>query len=501
MDSPVEIPYRSFIKIDRKSDTAIYMQVAHQLINAIQRGSLPLGTKLPGTRALSTILDVHRNTIVAVYDELFAQGWVESVPNKGTFIIGKNEEKPMKIGIFNKNSLRLYPQSTGFSFKTTNILDNPFEHSDCEYMFNDGVPDIRLTQIDQHSRIYSSILKRKKGQYKMLGHYNHDGSEFFKKNLANYLNLSRGLSVSKNNLLITRSTEMSIYIASEILLSEGDVVLVGDLSYFSVNMIFQKMGVKILSVPIDDEGLSVEGVREICKTQKIRMLYLTPHHHYPTTVTLSAQRRLELLSLANEYGFIILEDDYDYDFHYDKSPILPLASADTNGMVIYIGSFGKSLAPGFRTGFIVAPENLMKEMRKYLGIIDRQGDILMEQVLGEMIAEGEIHRYLKKSLKVYQERRDRFTELLNVHLGEYIKFRKPSGGLAVWVEWKVPINLMQLSRKCSYDNLFLPKTILYQNRGLTAMRLGYGHLSFEEMESSIKILAKNAKILIPIDKL
>lgn len=495
MDSPVEVPYQSFIKIDRKSDTAIYMQVSHQLINAIQRGSLPLGTKLPGTRTLSSILEVHRNTIVAVYDELFAQGWVESWPNKGTFVIGKNEERPLKIGNFNRNNLKHYPQSTGFSFKTTNILDNPFEHSDCEYMFSDGVPDIRLTQIDQHSRIYSSILKRK-GQHKMLGHYNHDGSEFFKKNLANYLNLSRGLSISKNNLLITRSTEMSIYIASEILLSEGDTVLVGDLSYFSVNMIFQKKGVKILSVPIDEEGLIAEGVREICNKQKIRMLYLTPHHHYPTTVTLSAQRRLELLALANEYGFIILEDDYDYDFHYDKSPILPLSSADTNGMVIYIGSFGKSLAPGFRTGFIVAPENLMTEMRKYLGIIDRQGDILMEQVLGEMIAEGEIHRYLKKSLKVYQERRDRFVELLNEHLGDYITFRKPSGGLAVWVEWKVPLNLMQLSRKCSLDHLFLPKTILYQNRDLTAMRLGYGNLTFEEMENSIQILAKNAKALI-----
>jgi Transcriptional regulators containing a DNA-binding HTH domain and an aminotransferase domain (MocR family) and their eukaryotic orthologs len=495
MSSPVEVPYQSFIKIDRKADTTIYMQIAHQLINAIQRGSLPLGTKLPGTRALSQILEVHRNTIVAVYDELFAQGWVESVPNKGTFVIGKNEEKPLKIGSFNKNNLKQYPQSTGFSFKTTNILDNPFEHSDCEYMFNDGVPDIRLTQIDQHSRIYTSILKRK-GHHKMFGHYNHDGSEFFKKNLANYLNLSRGLAVSKNNLLITRSTEMSIYIVSQILLAAGDTVLVGDLSYFSVNMIFQKVGVKILSVPIDENGINADAVREICRKQKIRMLYLTPHHHYPTTVTLSAQRRLELLNLANEYGFIILEDDYDYDFHYDKSPILPLASADTYGMVIYIGSFGKSLAPGFRTGFIVAPENLMTEMRKYLGIIDRQGDVLMEQVLGEMIAEGEIHRYLKKSLKVYQERRDRFTELLDEYLGDFITFRKPTGGLAVWTEWKVPINLMQLSRNCSHDRLFLPRTLLYQNQKLTAMRLGYGNLDFNEMKKSIEILSQNAGLLI-----
>jgi len=492
MSSPVEFPYESFILINRNSEISIYMQISNQLINAIQRGVLPFGIKLPGTRALSIILNVHRNTIVAAYDELFAQGWVESLPNKGTFVIGKNQEKPFQIQDFEKNNLEHYPKSTGFSFKTSNILDNPFEYSDCEYIFNDGVPDIRLTQIDHHSRIYSSILKRKAHK---IGQYNQDGSEFFKKNLSQFLNLSRGLPISKNNLLITRSTEMSIYIVSEILLSAGDVVLVGELSYFSVNMIFQKAGVNIQSISIDDEGINVEEVRAACKKQKIRMLYLTPHHHYPTTVTLSAKRRLELLNLANEFGFIILEDDYDYDFHYDKSPILPLASADTNGMVIYIGSFGKSLVPGFRTGFIVAPENLMIEMRKYLGIIDRQGDVLMEHVLGEMIAEGEINRYLKKSLKTYQERRDYFVSLLEQNLGDYIDFQKPSGGLAVWMKWKIPVNLMQLSRNCTKNNLFIPKTLLYQNKNLTAMRLGFGNLNLNEMDKSIEILSENIKLL------
>ncbi|MDQ0594187.1 GntR family transcriptional regulator/MocR family aminotransferase [Chryseobacterium ginsenosidimutans] len=493
MDSPVEIPYKSFIKIDRNSNISIYMQIANQLINAIQRGYLPFGTKLPGTRILSEVLEVHRNTIVSVYEELFAQGWIEILPNKGTFIIGKEQDKPIKIKNFENNSLENYPKTAGFSFKTSNILDNPFEHSNCEFIFNDGIPDIRLTQIDQQSRIYSSTLKRKAHK---IGQYNQDGSEFFKKNLSQYLNLSRGLPISKNNLLITRSTEMSIYIVSEILLSEGDTVLVGELSYFSVNMIFQKAGVNIKSIPIDNEGINVEEVRKICEKQKIRMLYLTPHHHYPTTVTLSAQRRLELLNLASEFGFIILEDDYDYEFHYDKSPILPLASADTSGMVVYIGSFGKSLAPGFRTGFIVAPENLMIEMRKYLGIIDRQGDVLMEHVLGEMIAEGEINRYLKKSLKIYQERRDYFSLLLEQNLGEFLNFQKPSGGLAIWIEWKFSINLMQFSRECAKNNLFIPKTLLYQNKNLTAMRLGYGNFNCNEMEKSIEIFHKTLKSLI-----
>lgn len=493
MSSPVEIPYKTFIKIIRDSDVAIYMQITNQIINAIQRGFLPFGTKLPGSRSLSIILEVHRKTVVGAYEELYAQGWVESIPNKGTFVIGKNQEKPADFSDFNNINLRNYPKTTGFSFKTSNILDNPFEHSDCEFIFDDGVPDIRLTQIDQQSRVYSSALKTKAHK---IGHYNQDGSEFFKKNLSGYLNSSRGLAISNDNLLITRSTEMSIFILSEILLSRDDTVLIAALSYFSVNMIFQKAGVNIITVPVDNEGIDVNEVRKICQKNKIRMLYLTPHHHYPTTVTLSAQRRLELLNLAGEFGFIILEDDYDYDFHYDKSPILPLASADTDGMVIYIGSFGKSLAPGFRTGFIVAPENLMKEMRKHLGIIDRQGDILMEHVLGEMIAEGEINRYLKKSLKIYKERRDHFTGLLNKYMGDVISFQKPSGGLAVWMEWTVPVNLLRLSRNCSENDLFIPKTLLYQNKEITGMRIGFGSMDIEEMEKSFSILSHNIKQII-----
>jgi GntR family transcriptional regulator/MocR family aminotransferase len=130
-----------------------------------------------------------------------------------------------------------YPQQTGFSFSQSNLLDNPFEHSSCTYIFNDGVPDTRLSQIGNYSSFYSNL--KRKSSYKKIGYYNTEGSEYFKEHLSQYLNLSRGLHISKNNLLITRSTEMSIYIISEILLSEGDMVVVGDPSYFAVNMIFR----------------------------------------------------------------------------------------------------------------------------------------------------------------------------------------------------------------------------------------------------------------------
>ncbi len=215
---------------------------------------------------------------------------------------------------------------------------------------------------------------------------------------------------------------------------------------------------------------------------------MTPHHDYPTTVSLSAQRRTELLQLANEKGFVIVEDDHDYDFYYDRQPLLPLASADHNGMVIYVGAFGKSLAPGFRTGFIVAPTDLMREMRKYLGIIDRQGDVLMEQALGEMIEEGIIQRHLKRSLNTYKDRRDHLSGILEREFLEWLTFKKPAGGLACWTVFHDPINLMQLRQQCAKNNLFIPQTLLYQNRQLTAIRIGFGHLEPQEMQTACAIM-------------
>lgn len=486
MNSPV-IPYSSFIQIDRQSSTPVYLQITNQLSNAIQRDFLPKGTKLPGTRLLADLLDVNRNTIVAVFDELEQQGWIEVKANKGTFVIEKTPDKPQKIQTEKEKYLYQYPSQTGFGFTKSNLLDNPFETAQCAYVFNDGTPDIRLAQTRQLSAFYSANLKRKNIQTKW-DYSNRIENDFFKRNLANYFNLSRGLHISTSEILVTRSSEMSVYLVSQALLSPNDVVVVADLSYFTANMAFQKAGAKIVSIPTDEQGIDVDFLENLCTRQRIRMLYIMPHYHYPTTVTLCAQRRVKLLQLASKYGFIILEDDYDYDFHYDKSPVLPLASVDNSGMVVYIGTFGKALAPGFRTGFVIAPQNLITELYRHLSLIDRRSDTVMEQVLGELIEEGELIRFQKKHVQVYQSRRDLFCKLLEQHFSQHLTFEKPSGGLAIWTEWKTPLNLLKLKKMCKQNDLFIPKTLLYQNKDLTAMRLGFGHLNESEMENSLGIM-------------
>jgi len=487
--SPVEYNYSSFITIDRYSDVPVYLQVTNQMILAINRGILKSAQKLIGTRQLADQLGIHRNTASASYDELHSQGWVEILPNKGTFVASF-----LPKTVPNPKRENHYPSRTGYSFKKSFLFDNPFEYIDCRYVWNDGSPDIRLTQLEDLSRVYSANLKRRSNRKKM-GYYNQEGSEYFKEQLAAYLAQSRGLKIEPSNLLITRSMEMSLYMLSEVILTAGDLVLVGELSYFSANMIFQKSGSKLMTVPVDDEGMDMDHVRKICQNHQVRMVHVSPHVHYPSTVSLSPRRRMELLRLAKEYGFIIVEDDQEYDFQYDKPALVPLASHDEDGMVIYVSSFGKSLAPGFRTGFIVAPENLIIELRKHLGMIDRQGDVLMEQALGELIEDGSINRHLKKSLKIYRSRRNDMAVRLMEELGDEIDFQIPNAGLAFWLTWKKPINLYKLSQLALKNDLYIPKTLLYQNNKLTGMRVGFGHLDQVEMEETILIVKEVLKTL------
>jgi GntR family transcriptional regulator/MocR family aminotransferase len=489
MSSPVEIPFKNVILLDRLSGTPVYLQIARQMINAIQRGLLTKGVKLPGTRLLAEMLEVHRKTVVAAYDELDAQGWIETLPNKGTFITKKSPTSDAIPLEFSAQDLISYPKQTGFSFDQSMLLDRPVSVSNVDLEFTDGLPDVRLAPMDKLAKTYSSVLKRNNNR-KYLSYSHVEGNAYFREKLAIYLNNTRGLHISKENIITTRGIQMGIYLSSMLLIKKGDNVVVGNLSYYVANMIFQQAGANILSVPVDDQGISVEAVRQLCEKTRIRMLYITPHHHYPTTVTLSAERRVELLTLSVKYGFIILEDDHDYDFHYNSSPVLPLASADSAGMVVYVGSFCKALAPGLRSGYIVAPENLITELGKFRRIIDRQGDLMMEQALGELLDEGEIQRHIKKAQKVYHQRRDLLTELLRENLSDYLSFKSPPGGLAIWTEWRKDINLMRVSKACLKYNLHLPQTLLFQTGQLSAIRLGFGNMDDKELTEAIHILQK-----------
>jgi GntR family transcriptional regulator/MocR family aminotransferase len=501
IDSPVSVLLKQVIDFDKSMSQPVYIQVSQQIVNAIQRRYLSKGTKLPGTRIFGQLLKVHRNTAVAIYEELALQGWVEIIPNKGTFII-EPSPKTAKIKAPSQkiNEAFTYAKTTGFPFQKSFHLASTIQLTNAKYTINDGKPDVRLHPVHQFTRWYSAAMKRKTLITKWNKPNEHSHT-LFQTQLCNYLNATRGFHIKPANLISTRSSEMSLYIVSQLLIKQNDVVLVGNLSNYASNMIFQQVGASIKTIPVDAEGLDIEYIKKHFTKNSIRCVYVCAQRDYPTMVTLSAERRLALLQLAAVYGFAIIEDDYDYDFQFEGSAMLPMASAGASGMVIYLGKLGQSLFPSFQTGFVVAPENLISEATNYLQLLDKQGDLIQEQMLSELIIEGEIYRLMKKNVVLYKQRRDYLCQLLIAYFADLAHWEIPAGGLAIWLQFQPHIPLVKLAAAAEKNDLFLPKTILYQNKNTCAIRFGFGHLDTEEMTLVIKKL-KNAydKVFVPTIK-
>ncbi|PIF00632.1 MAG: GntR family transcriptional regulator [Maribacter sp.] len=488
MSSPVIDILKQLVAFDKTIVQPVYIQVAQQVINAIQRGYLEKGSKLPGTRVLSRLLNIHRNTAVAIYEELASQGWVDIIANKGTFVLVP-EESTVKIKATAQHihQAYTYPKVAGFPFQQSFHLASTTEETSSKYTLSDGTPDLRLHPVHQFSRWYSAAMKRKP----LINKWNRTSAlipSVFSTQLCNYLNATRGFHIKPNNLVNTRSTEMSLYIVSQLLVKQGDLVLVGQLSNYAANMIFQQAAATIRTIPVDNEGLNVGYIEKYFVKGSIRCVYVCANRDYPTTVTLSAKRRLQLLQLAKTHGFAIIEDDHDHDFQFEGSAMLPMASADANGMVIYLGKLGQSLFPSFHTGFVVAPENLISEAKNYLQLLDKQGDLIQEQMLSELISEGEIYRLKKKNIVTYKQRRDSLCHFLNYYFEGILTWEIPLGGLAIWLQFAETISLVKLAEEAEKFDLFLPKTILYQNKNTCAIRFGFGHLNEEELEIVVKKL-------------
>ena len=199
-----------------------------------------------------------------------------------------------------------------------------------------------------------------------------------------------------------------------------------------------------------------------------------------------------LLQLAEQYGFAILEDDYDYDFHYLSRPILPLASADRQGMVVYVGSLTKSVAPAFRVGYVVAPAALIDELARLRRIIDRQGDPMLEFAIGQLFKTGEMKRHFRKALRTYHARRDYFCNLLTSELADAVQFTKPDGGMAVWATFNPVVDMEQLARQASSMGLYMASGQAHNPPGqsLNGTRLGFASSTEDELRQSVLVLKK-----------
>ncbi len=483
------LPYQTLICINKNCSQPIYLQIVSEFIRQIQDGIVKSGTKLPGSRKLAELLGVHRKTVVTAMEELYAQGWVELIPYKGTYIAGCLPK--VKAKQWSEQAVNLtMPKEAGFEFTPTKLIQIPTILNQ-RLSLNDGYPDVRLAPVEEMATAYARNLRRYAGS-NVLSYGNLFGQEYLRSVLSEEFNKTRGLRSTADNFLITRGSQMAIYLTINALIHKGDKVIVGETNYHVANRCLQMVGAKILHIPVDKDGLVVEEMEALCTTHSIKAVYVTSHHHHPTTVTLKPERRIQLLALAEKYRFMIIEDDYDYEFHYGNCPVLPLASADRHGLVVYIGSFSKLTAPAFRLGYVIAPQNVIRELVKLRRVIDLQGDAVLELAFAEMMEAGIIRRYLKKALKQYRIRRNVFCELLQKKLPNVVSFNKPQGGMAIWANFSEKVSLVELAKIAPKYDIFIGDGLIHNppNQNLNSTRLGFASLNEAEIEEAITLLEK-----------
>lgn len=476
--------FSSGLIIDKEAVLPVYMQLANQLMGLIRAGTLSAGHRLPSTRQLALVLNVHRKTVIRAYDELLAQGWLESRAGSGTFVAAHLPvSKPQSL----LNNTPDVARVAGFGVKPAPHLQRKMADLNIDLHLDDGFPDVRIAPVLDISRAYRTQLLTG-NPYSRLGYADPKGSAWLRQELAAYLNITRGLRVTPANILIVRGTVMGLHLACAGLLEPGDTVVTAEPGWAGAETNFLQAGANLVKIPVDEYGMDINRLEALCLKQPVRLAYVTSHHHYPTTVALRADRRVHLLSLAQKYGFIVFEDDYDYDFHYQNKPLMPLASADDAGMVLYCGSFSKTISPAIRVGYLVGPENVIEQLAQLRRTIDRQGDTLLENAMAELLQNGIIQRHLRKSLRMYQQRRDIFCSLMNDYLKNYVQFKVPDGGLAVWTHFDEQIDLPRLAQSA------LKKGLYFQGDNSPAApnftRLGFASSTPAELECCVEILTK-----------
>jgi len=467
-------PWKLEIQVDHHCDKAIYLQIADVIIADIQSGRLKSGMVLPGSRTLARELSLNRNTIVEALQVLLNEEWLVAKERKGIFVA-------TTLPVFRKNHNKILP-----------VHIPPATDPVYRIRFDDGSPDSTIAPVAALARAYRQLFNRN-ARWQLMGYGNELGNMAFREAIAEMLNHQRGMQVNTPNICITRGSQMAMYLTAMVLFKKGDYVLVENPGYKPAWKAFENAGAKLLPVRVDEDGMLVQDVvKYLKKYPAIKALYTTPHHQYPTTVTLSLQRRLELVALSNAYGFTIIEDDYDNEFHFGYRPVLPVSSNAELKNYVYIGTMSKVVAPALRTGYLVGRNtNFIEKAGALRKIIDVQGDAIMEQAILQLIQEGAIKRHLKKATGYYKEKRDYAATLLTKYLGRKAGFSIPDGGLAFWLVPYRPVDWVQVEEKLKRKGItiILPGNYSY-HKPVNGLRLGYANLSKDQLEEGIQELAR-----------
>ena len=467
----------------RESSGPLYLRIADAVATAIRGGRVRAGERLPSTRDLAKQLGVHRKTVGAAYTELMSQGLVATAHGRTTMVA---RALPPSIAPTPGGGV---PSTSGFELAATSPPYTGTRRAAGLLTLLGGIPDLRFAWPAELGRAYSRALRRRDG-HRLLDYGDPRGDDRLRTALADLLRRTRGLSATPDNVIVMRGALQGLYVAARALLRPGDRVAIEALAHPAAVGILRVCGAQLEPIPVDAHGLDVGALVRLCRRQRIRAVYLTPCHQLPTTVTLAPARRRELLALAQDHGMVVLEDDYDHEFHYDGPPALPLAAADRAGVVVYFGTFSKVLAPGLRLGYVVAPPDVVTQLARYRTFVDQHGDRVQERAIAELLEDGDLERFVRRARRTYQARRDALCEELGAQLPR-LELAVPRGGMAVWLRAPGVATEPWAQRALAAGVAFQPgSTFAVAGNAREHARVGFASCTPRELAEAVRRMAR-----------
>jgi DNA-binding transcriptional MocR family regulator len=486
------------ISIDRPTkDTArrpVYLQIADQIRGQVTAGKLVLGDRLPPIRGLAARLGVNRDTVSLAYEHLARSGVVKATVGRGTFVCG---ERVAPAG-------RPVVAPPALSPMVERLLE--FDRSRPSYATSDGavplhslIPDPSLYPVDEFRRALNRALEL--GGSELLVYGGHRGNAALREVIAERLR-EHGIGAQSKDVVLCQGASQGISLAMRLYSQPGDSIAVEEPTYHNVLGVLAGLGLRATPIPMTHEGPDLEVLQRTLGRPEVKLFYTMPSFHNPMGITTSLAQRMQLLETARAVGKPIIEDAFEMDLRYDGARVSPLAALDTDGLVVHLFSFSKSLFPGVRVGSLTASGRAVDGLLALKYTTDLSGVLVLQAAVAEFVRNGAYDRHLGRLHKTLHERRDALLEALAVEMPEGTRWTRPDGGYQIWVELPVGIDTASLLRDAERAGvLFAPgHQFNHDGRPSRCMRLTIALAEPDEIRLGVERLGKLVRERVALER-
>jgi 2-aminoadipate transaminase len=417
------------IALNRKSPMPLYTQLAHEIQQRIRSGALPAGSRLPTIRAFSQQLGVTRLTIHAAYHELQAGGWAEATVGRGTFV-AEMSHAPISAA------------DLGREVSASGLIHDMMRMSQLPGMRSLAMADGALELYPQ--RDFARAIEEAMASGPAIFSYTSpQGDPTLRTVLAENL-LERCMQVTPDELVITSGVTQGLAMVAQALASPGDTVLVEQPTYLGAINIFGQRGLRMVGVSVDEQGMVTTELESLIAAHQPRFIYTIPAFHNPTGICMSAERRAQLLAIAEQHQIPIVEDDIYARLAYEGAPPSSLYGEDRSRLVLNLSSFSKALLPGIRIGYIVAAPAFIPRLVRAKQASDMCSPPLLQRAMAAFIQHGWLANHLRRAVPRYRERRDTLLTAMGRFFPFGVNWSEPQGGFSVWVALPQSINVTDM---------------------------------------------------------